>query len=477
MKVVKNTPTLVNYIMKYITKPETNSMSFDEIVQQVSRNSEETEPVKKIVQKMMLSLVKEHDMSKNEAFKVISRKDYVLFSRSFEYINLTDKRRVNLAAFKSGIPEAEAMTSNSADRYWTRDTDPNYEKAVEAYEEGSTSSPCDPRGINLYTFASLYDRKWNYTGRHKIPVPTPQFNYVPNKKKNPEAYKTYCEVQLQLFKAGSDPTNLLLKDNNDPNSDQFADAEEALIEFVQDKESQCPQYVRDEFLKALKVTRDNVEVLPAEFDDLLPEQFENTDLEEGNLMEGLDGPLTAITDNADLENQLAAGQEAEEEEEEADYEELNLTHSGDHDWSADRTTLNLSTQDIRTASNWIKEMKITADLNTDGPTGNIDPNSMNNEQYWVYRTAMEAMENPERQRLIDVCGAAGTGKSYTVNAILQEAKRAGHRVQVMAPTGAAASQFVGAKTIHSCLKLTVCKKNKKEGEDEHFEELSTDWLQ
>ena len=87
---------------------------------------------------------------------------------------------------------------------------------------------------------------------------------------------------------------------------------------------------------------------------------------------------------------------------------------------------------------------------------------------------MEAMENPERQRLIDVCGAAGTGKSYTVNAILQEAKRAGHRVQVMAPTGAAASQFVGAKTIHSCLKLTVCKKNKKEGEDEHFEELSTD---
>ena len=80
MKVVKNTPTLVNYIMKYITKPETDSMSFDEIVQQVSRNSEETEPVKKIVQKMMLSLVKEHDMSKNEAFKVISRKDYVLFS-------------------------------------------------------------------------------------------------------------------------------------------------------------------------------------------------------------------------------------------------------------------------------------------------------------------------------------------------------------------------------------------------------------
>ena len=204
MKLVKNTPTLVNYIMKYITKPETNSMSFDEIVQQVSRNSEETEPVKRIVQKMMLSLVKEHDMSKNEAFKVISKKDYVLFSRSFEYINLTDKRRVNLAAFKTGIPEAEAMTSNSADRYWTRDDDPNYQKAVEAYEEGSISSPCDPQGINLYTFASLYDRKWNYTGRHKIPVPTPQFNYVPNKKKNPEPYNTYCEVQLQLFKPGSD---------------------------------------------------------------------------------------------------------------------------------------------------------------------------------------------------------------------------------------------------------------------------------
>ena len=43
----------------------------------------------------------------------------------------------------------------------------------------------------------------------------------------------------------------------------------------------------------------------------------------------------------------------------------------------------------------------------------------------------------------------------------------------MATTGAAASQFLGAKTIHSCLKLTVSK-TKKEGEDEHFDELGSD---
>ena len=58
---------------------------------------------------------------------------------------------------------------------------------------------------------------------------------------------------------------------------------------------------------------------------------------------------------------------------------------------------------------------------------------------------------------MDVCGGAGTGKSYTINAILQEAKIRGHGVQVIAPTGSASSQFLGGRTIHSYLKLPVIK--------------------
>ena len=76
---------------------------------------------------------------------------------------------------------------------------------------------------------------------------------------------------------------------------------------------------------------------------------------------------------------------------------------------------------------------------------------------------------------IDVCGGAGTGKSYTINAIIQSAKEEfgqdGNYVQVVAPTGAAASQFIGGKTIHSFLKLRISK-NRKSKEVQDFPDLA-----
>ena len=66
---------------------------------------------------------------------------------------------------------------------------------------------------------------------------------------------------------------------------------------------------------------------------------------------------------------------------------------------------------------------------------------------------------------------SGTGKSYVINAILQQAKQKYPNqevVQIVSPTGAASKQFTGGKTIHAYLKLLV---SKNQGKEKHFDEL------
>ena len=78
------------------------------------------------------------------------------------------------------------------------------------------------------------------------------------------------------------------------------------------------------------------------------------------------------------------------------------------------------------------------------------------------------------KKLIDVCGSARTGKSHTMNAIITSANDQfgtdTKHVQVIAPTGAAASQFLGGQTIHSFLKLRI-RKNKQNKDSDKFQDL------
>ena len=69
---------------------------------------------------------------------------------------------------------------------------------------------------------------------------------------------------------------------------------------------------------------------------------------------------------------------------------------------------------------------------------------------------MNALEEDQPQKLIDVSGAAGSEKSYLINAILQQAQEnTGHRnsVKIVAPTGSASSHFPDGITIHRLLKI------------------------
>ena len=59
-------------------------------------------------------MVSEHDITRPEAFKILSGEPFIKFSRDVINVNMTDKRRVSVENFRTG--SGEAVTSNFADK-------------------------------------------------------------------------------------------------------------------------------------------------------------------------------------------------------------------------------------------------------------------------------------------------------------------------------------------------------------------------
>ena len=118
-------------------------------------------------------IVSEHDITRPEAFKILSGEPFIKFSREVVNLNMTDKRRVNVENFLSG--GGQAVTTNFADKYWTRETDVNYLKACETFQENPSLFPLgDPAQVSLYQFGAFFEKNWKYRGTMKIVIPTPQ---------------------------------------------------------------------------------------------------------------------------------------------------------------------------------------------------------------------------------------------------------------------------------------------------------------
>ena len=400
VKIIKNVGTLINYIVKYITKPESRSESFAQIVKVIldNTNAEET-TVRKTCQKVCMSLLKEHDITRPEAFKILSGYPFVLFSREFVAINMTDNRRVNVERFMNEDNNAPALSTNYADKYWTRLQDDNYLKACQKYaEDPSSCRHGDPAQISLYHFAALFHKNWTYRGTVKIPVPTPQYYYVPPQDKE-EQYNSYCESTLLLFKPGTNPGNFLLHNPEEQDSEEYFLAHEALYTFVHDENSACPALIRKEFKDALS---DKEEQAQQNIDELgqSPYADEEAEVDDPEL-EGLVRPQEDIDPDNQMEEVLALGDDD-------DVSVPGLEHDRGHDWQADRIALGLTNDDIKEAEKWIKLQKTTAQPDQEEEEGvTIDLASLNLNQRWVFDAAMKALDNPNEQKCIDVCGGAG----------------------------------------------------------------------
>ena len=244
----------------------------------------------------------------------------------------------------------------------------------------------------------------------------------------------YCETTLLLFKPGTNDKNFLHKELDNAESDLYMHPHEALYDFVHDDTSACPELIREEFKSALKrEAGEEVATDELDIDQLVGSPLEEEELEtlDDNLR-GLIRPQEDMTTNEQVEEILAI---------QDDVGTSKIAHDADHNWAEDRETLELTDEKIDEAHGWIKTQRMAGNSTEDqgdGDSSPMDPASLNQNQRWVFDAAMEAIDKPESQKFIDVCGGAGelglvyhksqnlwlwlfiagTGKSYTINTIL-----------------------------------------------------------
>jgi ATP-dependent DNA helicase PIF1 len=435
-KLIDDPKKFLKYALKYMLKPEQGSLAFTDIIKTLTLNADDSAPVRKFFQKILLKTVGEHDISKNEAWRIVSGKPYVQFSRPFRFLNLTGSRRVNIENNENA--DQPAMTRNFCDIYWAKETDENYLNLVEKFENGQIAYPRHPKDVSLFEFAAGFTDKWHISKQLYVPKPTPCFSYVPIPD-NVEYRQTYCEVMLLLHKPGSTPSNLL---------DNHEKIEEAMFEFASGDDL-CPKVIKEEYLASLTRTAAEMADIFNNVEDLVASDASAAgNIVQEDWMVGL-GDVLRQTDIMDPEPEIVDDEE--------DFMDIEVDDN--IDWSSDRVALDLSNQQVDEATDWIPRMKVSANLDQHVIQG-VPPETLNIDQRPIFDAMMSALADEEPQKLIDVSGGAGTGKSYLIRAILQQAQEnSGHRnlVKITCPTGSAASHFPDGQTLHSLLKIPVKK--------------------
>ena len=273
--------------------------------------------------------------------------------------------------------------------------------------------------------------------------PTPQFQFKPAPGENNDNpyYQQYCSTLLLLHKPGTHLDNLLKKDPADE-EDTFENLHEAASDFVLN-DPRCPVMVKKDFMPAMREETGPTGLV----EDLLPtpEQTDAQDIQQDPWMEAL-GP---ITDNAANEDEELLANDLD------DIDDLPVT-TGDAERQADRVSLQMDRENFNDALHFIDEGRKSTSV--EEQTETMNPDQLNEGQRLVFDVIMEGLALGE-QRLVDVSGSAGSGKSFLMRTIIHESLQLYQpgTVRVAAPTGCAAVQLPGGQTLHSLLKLPVLK--------------------
>jgi hypothetical protein len=428
-RMVESVKAVREYILKYVLKSEKNSPSFDEIVRTLTDDAPEELPLRKLFQKILMKTVAEHDMGLMEGFKIISGEPLVQYSHKFAYIGLTDTRKLQV---DNNNEEAPATKNNITDLYWARETDDNYLRFVDDWSADTYDR--DPADVSLYQYASHFDAKWQVLERHKVPHATPNFKYTPTLD-DTKWRQVWCRQMLLLHKPATCPKTYM---------EPYPTAEEALAAFV-NNDPRCPAAVRDDYAESLTrqsgVPDEDVQQLVESEDSDAADYVQDDESRAlGTVM--MHRPLT--TDDGEESDCSDIGDD-----------ELGNLDGSTVDWGTDRLRLNLDKISVKSVmDNWLTNAKLDTTLPPE-TIDHIEVENLNANQRRVYETVRQALITGE-QKLIDVSGAAGTGKSHVIKAVVQYAnKEVGLNgvVRVTAPTGSAASLLPGGRTIHSLLKI------------------------
>ena len=168
------------------------------------------------------------------------------------FVSLTGNKRINL---KQSDKTAKCTSSDSwAEIYWSRDTCPNFAKAIADFEadEQAWRDSCHkrytnithPRDICLATFVSFFNQDWSKRKEPYSPTWSPYFMNGPPKRSNSKAFDDYARARLLQYRPGATPDNV---------KGEFETHAEAIDDYIENDVS-CPtllkQEVRNSIIKA-----------------------------------------------------------------------------------------------------------------------------------------------------------------------------------------------------------------------------------
>ena len=436
-RTVKSMESVIRYILYYMVKPEPNSPPFDSILKSVIDVANENEAVRKVMQRILMKTVGEHDLSLQECLHILNGYPIVEFSRKFIPVNVAGTRRIR----KTGNDTEPASVSNLADMYWGRNTNKHYNKFLNDFMAGKTD--INPINISLYEFVSNYTKTWKYHGNGYVPHITPNFQKIPKKTlERNNRYIMFIKTIVLVHKAGCT--------YDEVESLDIQQLEIFVRNFVHS--NKCPEFIVAEYEKSQNSENNDDESNdPINNDDPLnrnlePQEISNEQDEIMSLMRTyhIDENITEIEDGSSM---LLTDQNA--------------------DWEQDYKDLNFTDVDIQGVATWVERAR-NEDTLMECSQDNEPAINMNRQQinaFAIVKNFIDSFADPNRQQvnqlLLQINGPPGSGKSYWIQKVKAYARSVFQHndfvkfvVQTAAPSGTAAFLIKG-ETLHSLLMLPV----------------------
>ncbi|KAL8598153.1 hypothetical protein ACOMHN_043224 [Nucella lapillus] len=441
---------VLRYLLKYMYKVEPDNQTFQAISKAVVSNAGDDMPVRKVFHQILMKTLKQHGLSKQECARILNGRPFVQSSKEYVNVNVMGTRKVTIPTGTEAV-DANMLQDNVASVYWNRDTDSNYQVAVESFREGQASE--DPATVSLFKFASKYTTRWKLRGEERVPHVTPNFRQIPNKhvSKMHDRYVLYLKTLLLVYKAGTK-----LSDYTKLGKD---DLELEVKAFVQI--SQCPRLILEEFQDS-QIFQESENVLEREIDsdvcddDLHIEPIIPQETYPQEPWMDLLCPIhtegdATILDFEDTEHDFSDV-----------YLQLEAENVNGQQFHSHRK---YSALEIKAMKGWLHEAKNTESL----PTARGDdegglPEQLNVKQLLAFnllrhqiQKVLEQGIDKAPQLLLNISGAAGTGKSFWLNCLRRYVKEHGlpsSFVKSDAPSGMAAFQ-IGGQTLHAMLQLPI----------------------
>ena len=457
-KTINAYPQLLNYLLKYLMKSESQSDFFTNIAKSVTSKLDDEAPIRKAAQKILLNSVGQRDMSINECMLICHNQPYVVYSKTPRTVNLRGSTKVKDSV--SSDDEILLENDNWQEAYWQRESCPGYKILCEEYPTIFKYSK-HPKDISLREFVVNFTKKWKYRPANIFPYFIPTYRFVVHKGK--PHYEEYCKNLLLTDKPGCTLDNV---------GKGFASCEAELKDFVENSEF-CPVLVKEDFEQSQIVVNEKI----------------NNESVDGDAFDELYNEVNPVPENAPNEDwmdcfsfgfdgELNPNNHAASDDDDSDYDvAVDKNYIECHDWQSDRRSLNLTASDIKEASGWIDHKKSFSKL-SDNDQCIVDSTNLNPKQRLAYDfvTAWidKKVSNPGKSipMHLNISGRAGCGKSYFLNSIAKYATEQGGATFLQkAALTANAAYLIGGSTLHAMFKINVQSSTNKELPDLRGESL------